>query len=504
MLSNSRILIFFILPVLITGIMLISCTERDIDRISGADSDIAYNHDTRRIRDFSYKDGMCFDLGRLGGDNLDFDTLAGDKIREIAVYQRIVTTIIDSAGTQCNMYVNPDDTTECASTENVNNILVTEVPEADYFVNPNSFWIFFKQPYAGSPGSCEIGVWMVIERGDGEIDTIGNISEIPYHLKLINARYPWPAYVTWDYMWRNVYDLGFGDVQPEDINVRIYKGLLGTEGSINNKDHNEAGVPYITILKLDQYDNQTGAPVPDGRFDYFSDFLSPANSFLIFPIRKPFDYHTVGDTSLTEYVPEIYNTKRGSDEVVTASRYYLEVRRKVRLDINTVMGDIDLDGTYYDPVDVRIFMFYFLIGLRAFTIDKTFQIAATDVDRDGIPLTMGDYIYLLRIIDGDTLNFDEEPADLNLNIYYSGDIMYCDKPIGGLSLVYEHKTDYLISDNMANMEIKSYYDGHYTHVLIYGLSESIEPNVPIIVCEDIPMDIKAADYYGHNYIIKTE
>ena len=499
MLKNSRNLILFLFLVIITGIIVISCTERDIDKVAGPKSDIGYNLVSSRFRDYVYKDGMIFDLGRLGGDKVDFDTLAGDKILEIAVYRKI--TANDGGGIACRMYIDPDDTTEYEGIEHLIQISVIEVPDTEYYVNPNSFWIFFKQPYAGVPNYYEIGVWMVVERGGGEIDTIGNISEIPYHLKLIHGRYSFPTYITWDYMWRNVYDLGIEVVQPENLDVRIYYGLQGTEGDRDNQDHNEAGVPYITILKLDRYDNRSGAMIPDGEFDNFADVLLPTQSLLIFPIREPFDYHAVGDTSLPEYIPAIYNTTRVSNEAVKASRYYFVVRQKVRIDINTVMGDLNLNGVYYEIDDAETFEYYFLYGVSAFRIDETFQTAASDVDCDGTPLTIGDFVYLLRIINGDSLPSAEDSIDLNLNVYFVNDTMYLDKPVGGLLLTLKGDTEHYILDGIQNMQMIGINRGQYARMLIYSFSRYIEPNVPIIRCSAASVEIQAADFYGHNYII---
>nr|MBN2276384.1 hypothetical protein [candidate division Zixibacteria bacterium] len=67
------------------------------------------------------------------------------------------------------------------------------------------------------------------------------------------------------------------------------------------------------------------------------------------------------------------------------------------------IGDINLNGIQYEIADAVVFSNYFLYGLEAFTINVESQIAATDVNLDGIVLSVADYVYLLRIIDGSLL-----------------------------------------------------------------------------------------------------
>jgi hypothetical protein len=64
-------------------------------------------------------------------------------------------------------------------------------------------------------------------------------------------------------------------------------------------------------------------------------------------------------------------------------------------------GDINLNGTPFEIEDIAIFADYFVLGLAVFTIDLEAQIAATDVNMDGMALSVADYIYMLRIIWGE-------------------------------------------------------------------------------------------------------
>jgi hypothetical protein len=66
-------------------------------------------------------------------------------------------------------------------------------------------------------------------------------------------------------------------------------------------------------------------------------------------------------------------------------------------------GDVNLNGIPNEIADFVVFQNYFLYGPSAFTINFEQQKAATDVNDDGITLTIQDLTYLLRIIDGDLL-----------------------------------------------------------------------------------------------------
>ena len=68
-------------------------------------------------------------------------------------------------------------------------------------------------------------------------------------------------------------------------------------------------------------------------------------------------------------------------------------------------GDINLNNVANEIADAVVFTNYFINGLGAFTIRPEGQIAATDVNNDGKVLTVGDLVYLIRVITGDALPF---------------------------------------------------------------------------------------------------
>jgi hypothetical protein len=60
-------------------------------------------------------------------------------------------------------------------------------------------------------------------------------------------------------------------------------------------------------------------------------------------------------------------------------------------------GDVNLNGLSNEIGDAVVFTNYFIVGLAAFTVNVEGQIAATEVNCDGIPLSVADLVYLIRL-----------------------------------------------------------------------------------------------------------
>ncbi|MEW6050610.1 MAG: T9SS type A sorting domain-containing protein [Candidatus Zixiibacteriota bacterium] len=65
------------------------------------------------------------------------------------------------------------------------------------------------------------------------------------------------------------------------------------------------------------------------------------------------------------------------------------------------LGDINLNGFSHESADAVVFTNYFMHGLAAFQINIAGQIAQSDVNQDGLTLTLADLQYLFRVIIGD-------------------------------------------------------------------------------------------------------
>jgi hypothetical protein len=74
-------------------------------------------------------------------------------------------------------------------------------------------------------------------------------------------------------------------------------------------------------------------------------------------------------------------------------------------------GDVNLNGVPNEIADWVLFANYFLYGMSVFTINPPAQVAATDVNADGVVLTLDDFVYMWRIIIGDALPFPRPSVD---------------------------------------------------------------------------------------------
>jgi hypothetical protein len=68
-------------------------------------------------------------------------------------------------------------------------------------------------------------------------------------------------------------------------------------------------------------------------------------------------------------------------------------------------GDINLNGIPNEIADAVMFTNYFIMGVTAFGETAEASIAASDVNSDGIALSVADLVYLIRVIVGDALPY---------------------------------------------------------------------------------------------------
>jgi hypothetical protein len=68
-------------------------------------------------------------------------------------------------------------------------------------------------------------------------------------------------------------------------------------------------------------------------------------------------------------------------------------------------GDINQNKVIYEIADAVMFTNYFLIGLPAFYNHVEGSVAASDTNADGIPLTVADLVYLIRVVTGEISPF---------------------------------------------------------------------------------------------------
>jgi hypothetical protein len=73
-------------------------------------------------------------------------------------------------------------------------------------------------------------------------------------------------------------------------------------------------------------------------------------------------------------------------------------------------GDMNLNGLAYEIADAVLYSNYFIQGPSVFMagIQGEAQVAASDINADGTPLTVADLVYLIRVITGDATPIQED------------------------------------------------------------------------------------------------
>jgi len=283
------------------------------------------------VRDYNYASGRIYDLGRKDPyvfEPSEMDFADGDSITHIEVY--IYSGNNQNAGTgdpTAKLWVDPSDTT--FRPEESQETTVKQVEPDQYIMSPTEHWVLFNSTNAGTQN--EIGVYMIINRSSGVIDTVGNLLTEPYQLKLLKMKTPTSNQVTWNYMWRNVYYLQATNIDLDGLEINIFKGLVGTEGDESNLDEQD-GIKYIKILGLDRYD-LNGQRNPDDLVDINTPIVDKDRGLLIFPDRRPFfpnETYDAAGTILKDSIPEIYNSNNPQD-ILQKSQYYIEISNRSRM-----------------------------------------------------------------------------------------------------------------------------------------------------------------------------
>jgi len=284
------------------------------------------------VRDCEYQVDRLFDLGYAP----EFD--ADDSVVAVRLFEEWTGRPDDLEALPAVLQIYPDSVEIQGNDSYANqadSIVVKQVGPDEYvwFHRPGTApYVVFNQ---ARPSARALGVWLVLRRASGVTDTIGRLSSDTLLLKSLKATYGEysPSHHTWPLMWRNAYRIPAG-LTPADINLGIFKGLIGTEGDSANPDFQENGGVnegrFIAILGLDQY-NAQGQRLVDGYLDDRVEVFRSDWGLVLFPHRRPFDSDTTfsydnGQTSaeLSNRVPGIYDYE-SQVEKYDNSTYYLQI-----------------------------------------------------------------------------------------------------------------------------------------------------------------------------------
>ena len=169
----------------------------------------------------------------------------------------------------------------------------------DYYFNPQIGFLSLNQPlqpdevlgiayqYTYNGQVHQVGEFSQ----DVPPDSTGNSQKVLF-LKLLKATSQRTNLPLWELMMKNVYSVGFGQLERQDfqLNIVYEEPSKGEKRFLPDKSVNSLynGTPLITLLNLDRLNNQND-PQPDGVFDYLEGFtVISSQSRIIFPLLEPF------------------------------------------------------------------------------------------------------------------------------------------------------------------------------------------------------------------------
>jgi hypothetical protein len=140
-------------------------------------------------------------------------------------------------------------------------------------------------------------------------------------------------------------------------------------------------------------------------------------------------------------------------------------------------GDINMNGMAYEIADAVMFTNYFIIGLPAFVGHAAGSIAASDVNADGLTLTVADLVYIIRVIVGDALPYPK-PTNLSVNVSTdNGKVSISGSDLGAVFMTLKGEVTPTLVNTDAVMAYA--YDGTNTRVLVHVPFDMNHYSMPI-------------------------
>jgi hypothetical protein len=154
-------------------------------------------------------------------------------------------------------------------------------------------------------------------------------------------------------------------------------------------------------------------------------------------------------------------------------------------------GDINVNGIVNEIADAVMFSNYFIRGLTAFgptpENHQEASRAASDVNADGIALSVADLVYQVRIIVGDALPYPKPIPETPVTISAQGGKIIYDSPVdvGAALLTFQVNGEIgapQLGSGAATMDVKYAREGDELRVLIYNIgSEMIAAGEDVLV-----------------------
>ncbi len=159
-------------------------------------------------------------------------------------------------------------------------------------------------------------------------------------------------------------------------------------------------------------------------------------------------------------------------------------------------GDINLNEIANEIADAVLLSNYFVYGISVFDENLEGQIAASDVNADGLSLSVADLVYLIRVIVGDALPYAKiSPISAEYKITSNNSIWVSDKMGGAQVIVSGETAPLLLADNMEmiyNYDI----DNNVTRILVYSMESGQSFSGEFISFEGDVISLELATYEG--------
>jgi hypothetical protein len=169
-------------------------------------------------------------------------------------------------------------------------------------------------------------------------------------------------------------------------------------------------------------------------------------------------------------------------------------------------GDLNLNEIANEIADVVLYSNYFIYGQSVFTVNLDGQIAASDVNADGLTLSVADLVYLVRILVGDALPYPKEAVtsleSVQANYQHDGGVISVadEVTVGAAHVVVAGEvTPTLLADDMTMI---SHFDGTNTRILVYSIDNKNFTGDMINVGNNEIVSLEMADKLGNPIVAK--
>jgi hypothetical protein len=166
-------------------------------------------------------------------------------------------------------------------------------------------------------------------------------------------------------------------------------------------------------------------------------------------------------------------------------------------------GDINLNEVGFEAADAEMYTEYFIKGLSAFDPHVEYSTFVSDTNADGLPLTVPDLVFLIRVMTGEADPNDPPPSTLSpsrTHIHWQPEngLTWVDMPdsLGAMYVVVSGEvTPTLLA---GNMQMKYGWDGGLTKILIYSFDPGKAIRTGLLVSIPGALDIVHAETASYN------